>query len=481
MGRLFSTIYRSFFLVFSVSAVVFSVLSATSCAFVKFDHQYKVDGREMLTHNNGGGWLGDPRHRSLAGDTLKAAADSELAEDTMVVEGGVEVQAAGDASTEFQQSEFPLNVDAAVQGAQDPADEADEIAVSSSDTSPTIFASGRMDSMGNMAGFEDNPGDSAGDFGLSEDTTVGTASSSDTSPTVFPPDRMDGMGNMAGFQDSKDNSVPVENNANDITSSSATSPTEFAPDRMGGMGGMAGFKDNKGDSALDPNNVPDSAPASKKLATAVSKAAATASGDAGLYCDGDQAFSVTRLWGKSVEQLAEEIADASDRNQSEEFARGGVVMAALFGALGAFVTIFTSLTGFRVCCERWILGAVALCACVLQGITFLFFNSERYCDGDIINEILNQKPCVVGKGGYYSIAAMALYLLVVAMACRLPQDNPYTPMCNKNSEARNNENQRTFVGSGKGGDAEGASDGKPAQAPWLSQDKEKNTEENEII
>ena len=108
--------------------------------------------------------------------------------------------------------------------------------------------------------------------------------------------------------------------------------------------------------------------------------------------------------------------------------------------------------------------------------------SLPHSDGDIINEILNQEPCVIGPGGIYSIAALLLYALVLVMSCKLPQDDPYAPCCKKRSAARNGGNDggaRTFVGSEK--EAAGEDEEKPAQAPWLSEEKEKGENENEII
>lgn len=49
MGRVFSTIYHIIFVALAITALVFTIISATSCAFVKFDHQYSSSGR-LLTH-----------------------------------------------------------------------------------------------------------------------------------------------------------------------------------------------------------------------------------------------------------------------------------------------------------------------------------------------------------------------------------------------------------------------------------------------
>jgi len=227
----------------------------------------------------------------------------------------------------------------------------------------------------------------------------------------------------------------------------------------------------------------------ENASAAGSEAVATASGDAGLYCDGQKSFSVTNLWKGSIKDLEEEIANESDKNQSEELSRNAVLAATIFGSIIAFVLVMESIIGWRVWCEKWIVGLVAIMACISQGVTFLFFNSERYCDGDIVNEILNQEPCVMGQGGIFSVIATVLYGIVLIMACRLPQDDPYG-LCGKkdrDASTTNNSNGdlstgskfRFLGGSKKGGDSAPLGtddDGKPERPNWLSEE-----EDNEVI
>lgn len=111
-------------------------------------------------------------------------------------------------------------------------------------------------------------------------------------------------------------------------------------------------------------------------------------------------------------------------------------------------------------------------------------------DGDIINEILNQEPCVIGQGGVYSIVAITLYAIMVVMACRLPQDDPYGICCKKNKDAK--DSTTTFKGSSSGfgllggksenGDDGNPANGKPEKPNWLSEESKPTIdEENEII
>merc|ERR1719203_53843 len=160
------------------------------------------------------------------------------------------------------------------------------------------FAPGRLDGLGDMPGFTGNPGDSA------ITGYPGASTSSDIDPDY-------GTG---AASTSADAGFAAQYGA------STSSDGAFAPGRLDGLGDMPGFQGNPGDSAITgyPDAPDDDAAPSTYGAESAAVAAATVSGDAGLYCNGDQDFSVTALFGKSVEELAQEIADESERNQSEE-------------------------------------------------------------------------------------------------------------------------------------------------------------------
>lgn len=120
-----------------------------------------------------------------------------------------------------------------------------------------------------------------------------------------------------------------------------------------------------------------------------------------------------------------------------------------------------------------------------------------YSDGDIINEIINQKPCVLGEGGKYSVTALILYAVVMVMVCRLPKDDPYGWFCRKDKEpvrssdpvgdgASPGGGKFGLFGSKKGNsDAENgntARSGREHERPnWLSEEQARTDEENEII
>lgn len=121
-----------------------------------------------------------------------------------------------------------------------------------------------------------------------------------------------------------------------------------------------------------------SSEADSAASAAEEEPAAQVSGDAGLFCDGARDFSITNLWHGSISDLEESISEDSDNNQSEDLARNAVIAATIFGTVAMALLLFESIVGWRMCCDRWIIGLISMMACISQGVTFLFFNSERY-------------------------------------------------------------------------------------------------------
>jgi hypothetical protein len=85
--------------------------------------------------------------------------------------------------------------------------------------------------------------------------------------------------------------------------------------------------------------------------------------------------------------------------------------------------------------ESFCIGGKKDYVCCSNSRTLFFFHNIRhylthhillFCsDGDIINEIINQEPCILGEGGKDSVAALVLYAIVMVLGCRIPQDDPY--------------------------------------------------------
>jgi hypothetical protein len=121
-------------------------------------------------------------------------------------------------------------------------------------------------------------------------------------------------------------------------------------------------------------------------------------------------------------------------------------------------------------------------------------------DGDILNEIINQKPCVLGVGGKDAVAALILYAIVMVMVCCLPKADPYGLCFRKDREpvrsfdpvgdgASPGGGKLGIFGSSKKGNSDAekgntARSGREHDRPnWLSEEeaRDRDHEENEII
>eukprot|EP00804_Cyclotella_cryptica_P008003 CCRYP_016019-RA/>CCRYP_016019-RA protein AED:0.27 eAED:0.27 QI:310/1/1/1/0.5/0.33/3/356/402 len=215
-------------------------------------------------------------------------------------------------------------------------------------------------------------------------------------------------------------------------------------------------------------------------------------GSAGLFCAPND-DAIYNVWKKTFIGSVNTINDDGARDESEDLARSGAVVSATLGALVALIFIVECILGLKICCEKWIVSLLAVSACISQGLTFLLFNSERYCDANIIHEILEQNPCVVGTGAIISIVALIMYACVIVLVCRVPQDHPYHLLCccraQKGLEGRKTESfqslemvedshsGRGLAGTNTDGVNVAISGRGHASAPqWLSEQ-----EENEII
>jgi len=477
MGRCFSTVYRIVLVIASLVAVVLTIMSATSCAFVKFDHQYGGDRRSL---------------QGVTGTTLGATGTSipGVADPADAVTAAVAAPGDDTAGVDPADAAATVSTSEAAGGTNPPA-------------TATATAAG------------DDAAGSGTDPTKATATTEGDAfvAAVDTATAEFDTATSAAGDALAAAVESTAASVAPEGEpvpaASAVDTTAAADPT--APKTK--LPPVEVPISSKEDEGLAKGEFPwaelneDGGSTSEDTASAlgasssssVESVEAQVSGDAGLFCDGQKSFSVTNLWGGTIAEFEEEIATESDMNQSEELARNAVIMAAVFGSFAAVILIIEGVLGWRMWCERWIIGIVSIMACVSQGITFLFFNSERYCDGDIVNEIINQKPCVVGQGGVYSITALVLYVVMVVMSCRLPKDDPYGLCCKKNDSSAQ-DSTTSAGGSGKfgllGGGSKGGSetfkgsnggtddDPRRERPNWLSEDARKEAVEggeDEII
>lgn len=97
----------------------------------------------------------------------------------------------------------------------------------------------------------------------------------------------------------------------------------------------------------------------------------------------------------------------------------------------------------------------------------------------------------MGQGAVMSIVALVLYAIMIVLACRLPQDDPYGLCCKRDDSPRSDtgaHGQFGLLGSGKSEISNGTSDqitgngsngdSRRERPNWMSEDKD---EENEII
>lgn len=407
MSRGFSTVYRVIIVLFSVTALTFSIMSATSCAFVKFDHQYSG--------------------RYLQGDVGEIAGNTDgMGAATVEVDG-----------TDAVSPEIAEELEGLVDAGMSPNNELAEELVE-----------------------------------LNEAAAAAQAQEATVIQTV------DGPAVPAGEEID-----PILG----LTHKPSPPPVQMAP------------RPAPNYPTITVPSVGTVTAADLAKQAAAGQATATASGDAGLFCDGEHNLSVTNLWsGGSIVDLEAKLSDESSGNTSEMVSKNAALVAVIFGTVGTFILFMESLVGWRMCLERWIVGFIALSACVSQGITFMFFNSERYCDGDIIHEILNQEPCVMGQGAIFSVVSIVLYFIIMVMACCLPTADPYGLCCKKASAKRSAAKQESantgskFLGGSEtggeegnveSGDTETGNDLKPEKPGWLSEEAKVANEkdENELL
>jgi hypothetical protein len=314
---------------------------------------------------------------------------------------------------------------------------------------------------------------------------AGTVSEPETSGIGAPSNGPNGMGGdaMAGTVTSETSGIDAPSNGpngvgGDAMAGTVTEPSgtaESAPSN--GPNGIGG--DPMAGQYAGGSSTPQSGSAYGSSSTS-SAAPAIVKGDAGLFCQPNY----KDLWNNgNVNAFEAEVASESDYNKSEEIARNAVLAAVIVGAFMATILTIECLLGWQMCLEKWFIGFLALVAVVSQGTTFAFFNSQRYCDGDILHEILNQEPCVLAKGGVMSIVALFLYFLTLLLVCKVPQDDPYGLCCKGKNK---NGAEQVFQGEdGNSGLLMGSNPNnpKPERPNWISEDsrKEAEEEENEII
>ncbi|KAL7546887.1 hypothetical protein ACHAWF_010211 [Thalassiosira exigua] len=507
MGRCFSTAYRIVMVLTSISALVLTCLSGTSCNFVTFDHQYKGEGRYLL-ESAADGEAGDALRRTLQttpgiapGDGIPAQAEEVAEQQQAAAELAAQTAAAaelaeqqvdpssegapagaypgdgvlGDAAAQAAAMTQSLAEQAAAAGETAPTDASTEGGAEPSDASAADAALEETE-----AALEDQqqalieaqtPEEAAANLSPSSpaDDPAGSVTVAEPAP-----------GEDAAIVATEEGSTTPQDEGAGSTTPQDEGVGSSYPQDEGSFGSPEPSEQEGGAYGSSAQAGEGSTAGTSSDVAASSEVVATASGEAGLFCSGEQQFSVTNLWGGSIQELENEINMESDANQSEEIARNALLAAAVIGSVVTFILVAESVIGWRMCLERWFVGLISAAACLSQGLTFLFFNSERYCDGDIVHEILNQEPCVVGQGGLFSAISIALYFVMIVMACRLPSDDPYGLCCKKkdSAQAGGSSSGNGFGLLGSKGAGSGSSSGKTSERPWVTSTEDK---ENEII
>ena len=133
--------------------------------------------------------------------------------------------------------------------------------------------------------------------------------------------------------------------------------------------------------------------------------------------DDESSLGYAGLFGYREEDTGECVGYERDLDKSEKFAKDASLVAPIAASFALLIITlklcWTSCKGSRL-----LVNTSMLVAIISQGITFAFFNSDEFCDGDILNEILHQDPCKPGKGSAFSILALFCYFFAaVAYWC----------------------------------------------------------------
>ena len=371
MGRAFATVYRIVLVGVSLAALILSIMSATSCAFIKYDHQYKDDNE-----NDGGRFLFSLSSSSSLSSSFGVTHQRQLPPSTAMPEND-------DSPTDDAPTEDAPTDDAALtttttdDATTDDYGATKDVITHSNGTKTTTTK--HSNGTSTVAHLHPNG------------TKVTTHSHGTTTITSRPtPTTTSTGGGNNQITHASGGTTSVVKHANGTTTAIMKHPNGTTvtnnPDgtsttvhnNINVVADDDSIPVNDDDATSPSTSTPALGSGSSSSSSVIAGAAAATTGDAGLFCNGIQSFTITSLWNGSYQDLEDKIADDSDRNQSEELARNAAIVASLFGSVIIVILSIGGSIGWRCFCERWIVGLAAFMACVSQGITFLFFNSEQY-------------------------------------------------------------------------------------------------------
>ena len=335
MRRLFSTAYRLLLTAAAISAMVLSILSATSCDFLDFVGPYGANGRSLIYQSKITRQLQTPGdvNMTLPGAFNPDEGDPEGDTTTPTTVGLVNTDYLAQLADSISQVGLNLTDDVADEAASQAAGVVTATINASDETAlPSDVDLAKPDASAKAPG----------SVAVDEETVVDTTPLDDGSSSG---------GEDSALEESTDTVIPLQDLKDDVESSNETDFTSLADD----------FLDK-----IPTNVYGQNASASVAI-----------SGSAGLFCAAND-MSILDVWKGTFVKSEVAIDDASNSDESEDIARNGAVVAITFGAIIAFILLVETVFGFRMCCEKWIVGIFAQCACFSQGLSFLFFNSERY-------------------------------------------------------------------------------------------------------
>ena len=340
MRRLFSTAYRLLLTAAAISAMVLSILSTTSCDFLDFVGPYGANGRSLIYQSKNTRQLQTPGDVNMTlpgafnpdeGDFDESDPEGDTTTPTTV--GLVNTDYLAQLADSISQVGLNLTDDLADEAASQAAGVVTATINASDETAlPSDVDLAKPDASAKAPG----------SVAVDEETVVDTVPLDDGSSSG---------GEDSALEESTDTVIPLQDLKDDVESSNETDFTSLADD----------FLDK-----IPTNVYGQNASASVAI-----------SGSAGLFCAAND-MSILDVWKGTFVKSEVAIDDASNSDESEDIARNGAVVAITFGAIIAFILLVETVFGFRMCCEKWIVGILAQCACFSQGLSFLFFNSERY-------------------------------------------------------------------------------------------------------
>jgi hypothetical protein len=157
----------------------------------------------------------------------------------------------------------------------------------------------------------------------------------------------------------------------------------------------------------------------------------------------DRAVGLYRFYDTNSTECVNHFEE-DDFGQAEKSARMGGTMAILLACFSLLLMLMEFVC-CRCCCSKIFMGLALFLAVIFQGLTFLFFNSDQFCDGDIFEEIRHQKPCSIADGSVYSICASTMYYLALVFMWWTPKPEPLSKQKDIHSSSSHHDDSTVSI------------------------------------